>query len=97
MKLAFASLWIAIRAFCGGILDLAGAPVILWPGEHQCGLSGKKIIIEGGPLLARLRIAERGKIYDLYFTRLTGRYNGTGGALTGDCNEDPAQIATHVP
>jgi len=65
------------------LLNLAGAPLFVRAGEYDSPLSGYTIKVTGRGIYTRINIASAEGTMDLYFSRLTGRFDGTG--CGGNC------------
>ncbi len=77
------------------LLNLAGAPLFVRAGEHDSVLSGYTIKVTGRGIYTKISIANTEGVMDLYFSRLTGRFDGTG--YGGGCAGRQCGLPTASP
>ena len=74
-----------LKKALGFLFNLAGVPLFVRAGEYDSPLSGYTIKVTGRGIYTKISIASAEGTMDLYFSRLTGTFDGTGygGSCTG--------------
>lgn len=83
-----------LKKAVSGLYSLAGIPPFIREGEYQCSLSGYTVKVTGRGIYTKISIAGGESVADVYFSRLTGKFDGTGygGSCAGQqCGLPPAK------
>lgn len=77
----------------GSIANLAGYPAVLRRGEHSPTVATATVRVRCSDLYTVVSVGN----VDVYFTRLTGKYDGVGSAVCGaDCGPPVDRRHHHV-